>query len=100
MHLILRVVGNFWKNIGTTSARLVGVHESNVFVDFVWFDVMRVDFVDVFSPCEDFGVGLLHFALQFLTLFRAIQEGFDKGWSVIRGRLQSRWNNRECACRR
>lgn len=43
---------------------------------------MLVHFMDVFPSGEDLGVRLFHFPLEFLSLFRAIEEGFDEGGFV------------------
>lgn len=57
-------------------------HQCNVFINFIRFDVMLIYFMDIFSSSEDFGVGLFHFTLEFLTLFGAVEEGFHEGGTI------------------
>ena len=64
-----------------------GLHEFNVFVNFIGFNVMLTHFMDIFSPSEDLGIRLFHFPLEFLALFRAIEEGLhERGFVAWRGR--------------
>ena len=79
MDLIFRVIRNFREHVcSNTPLAMRGggeQHESNVFVYFIRFDVMLIHFMDVFSPGEDFRVGLFHFTLKFLTLLGAVEKG-------------------------
>ena len=64
-----------------------GLHEFNVFVNFIRFNVMLIHFMDIFATSEDLRIRLFHFPLEFMSLFRAIEKGFhERGFVAWRGR--------------